>query len=326
VITPGLWRRALRGGAQWRLLLVWVAGLAIPALAVYEPLRFVLGDALDHSPRAAALVAALDGSAAIDLLHALGSRESRAALQTGLGLATILAVLVSPLLAGAAVTAARASEPPRLHQLLRGAGEWYGRMLRLLLVGVIPLGLASAISAGAFKGASRRALQVYTEGSAAAGTRAAIAVAAVLFFLAHVTLDLARGVFAAQPERRSAFLAWWHGVRVFLRQPLRVLGLALLGTLLALALAAGLMLVRLQITQGTAATVLLALVLSQLAVAAIGWGRAVRVIGLAELVRADAAEQARLAQPPVAAVQVIPAEAAPAPSLGELPKPESTAT
>ena len=32
MITPGLWRRALRQGANARLLLIWLVGLAIPAL------------------------------------------------------------------------------------------------------------------------------------------------------------------------------------------------------------------------------------------------------------------------------------------------------
>src|SRR5262249_17484550 len=30
VITPGLWRRSLRAGAQWRLLALWLFGVALP--------------------------------------------------------------------------------------------------------------------------------------------------------------------------------------------------------------------------------------------------------------------------------------------------------
>ena len=80
VITPGLWRRALRGGAQWRLLALWVAVLWLPLLAALVPLGFVLRRALDYSTRAPDLVAALDASALVDLTHVLTSPESGAAL------------------------------------------------------------------------------------------------------------------------------------------------------------------------------------------------------------------------------------------------------
>jgi hypothetical protein len=71
--------------------------------------------------------------------------------------------------------------------------------------------------------------------------------------------------------------------------------------------AALLLLVRLQISQRTTAGTLAALLLAQLALAAIGWARASRVMGFTELVRADAAERAR----PIAAAATVQATAAP---------------
>ena len=47
-------------------------------------------------------------------------------------------IFLSPFAAGAMVAAARSDEPPRLSRLLAGAGEFYGRMLRTLLTGLVP--------------------------------------------------------------------------------------------------------------------------------------------------------------------------------------------
>lgn len=304
MITPGLWRRALRQGANVRLLAIWLVGLAIPAAAVLLPLQSILGAALDHSTRAKQLVALLDAPALIDLLQLLGSAESGSTLRPALSVMGLLALLVGPLLAAAAVALARAGEPLRFHELLRGAGEHYGRMLRLSLVALLPLGIAAAAAAGAYAIANKRAARVLTEASANAGLRGALAVTLLFVFVAQVTLDLARGTFAAQPERRSALFAWWHGVRVLCRRPLLALGMGLAGLAVSGVLAALLVFLRQQIPQRSGVTVALALVLSQLALAAIGWGRASRIIGFAELVRADAADRVRAA----AAVQVVPVE------------------
>ena len=310
MITPGLWRRALRQGANVRLLVIWVLGLALPAAAVLLPLRSILGSALDHSPRAKQLVALLDAPALVDLLQLVGSPEGRSVLQPAISVTALLALLVAPLLAAAAVALARAGEPLRFHELLRGAGEHYGRMLRLSLVSILPLGLVAAAAAGSFALANKRAERVLTEAAATNGTRVALALTLLVLFVAQVTLDLARGAFAAQPERRSALVAWWHAVRVLFRRPLLALGMGLAGLAVPGLVAALFVLLRQQITQGSAATVALALVLSQLALAAIGWGRASRIVGFAELVRADAADRARLSQP-AAAAQTIPAAALP---------------
>src|ERR1700738_5236941 len=63
VITPGLWRRALARGAQWRLLLLYLAALALPALLAALPVLGFLGELLDHSPLAPGLLQGLDSAA-----------------------------------------------------------------------------------------------------------------------------------------------------------------------------------------------------------------------------------------------------------------------
>ena len=57
-------------------------------------------------------------------------------------------------------------------------------------------------------------------------TNVATAVSLVLFvWLAHVTVEAGRAHLAAEPERKSALLAWWSGVRLAVRRPGKVLGL-----------------------------------------------------------------------------------------------------
>jgi hypothetical protein len=105
-------------------------------------------------------------------------------------------------------------------------------------------------------------------------------------------------------------------VRLLLRRPLRTFALGAVGSLAGTGLALVLMLLRLRIEQATPARVALAFLLAQLATIAVGWGRAARIIGFAELVRADAAESARAGSfamaPPVSSP---PPPSAPAPGL-----------
>ena len=319
MITPGLWRRSFKQAAQWRLLTVWLLGLLAAASAALIPIASVLGDALDHVPRAKSLVAVLDAPAAADLVRIFG--ESAPTLRPGLLAMAVLAFFIAPLLASAAVGVARSAEPPRFPALLGLAGEGYGRMLRLSIVGLIPLGLAGALAGALSNAATKRGAELFTETAASNGSRAALIASAVLIFAAHLLLDLSRGTFAAQPERRSAFRALWHAARVLVRRPLQVIGMGFAGLLASLLIAAVLVALRQRIVQSSGATVLLAFVVSQLSLAAIGWGRAARIIGFTELVRADAADRTRKAQP-VASAQTVPAASAPIePPVEALPPP-----
>jgi hypothetical protein len=98
-------------------------------------------------------------------------------------------------------------------------------------------------------------------------------------------VEAGRAFFVADPERRSAWGAWWSGVKLTARRPLQVLGLSLLTGLLGFLLAAVITAVRTRVPQGGAGTVAFAFVLAQLAVAAIGWGRASRLAALVEVIR-----------------------------------------
>jgi hypothetical protein len=293
VITPGLWRRALARGAQWRLILLYLAALALPALLAALPVVGFLGEVLDHSPQAPGLVQAVDGAAAIELLRQFDELDAVRAVAPGLFAATLVALVLAPLLAAATVAAARAEEPLGFRALLQGAGEYWGRTLRMAAVAGLPLGVAAGIAVLAFRLAKKVSEAAVLETAAQRSSRLALAAAVLSALLAHVTLEAGRAHFGAQPERRSAFLAWWSGVGLLVRHPLRVLGLCAATSTVGLGLAAALMAAHLHVPQRGGGTVLLAFALGQLAVAAVAWGRSSRMAGLTELVLADAGERLR---------------------------------
>lgn len=292
MITPRLLRRSLRAGAQWRVLALWWASLLLPTLIAALPVLAWLGGLLDRSTRAQQVVAWLDGATLIELVRQSG--EGRGAALSGGYLAGLLVLLcTSPLLAAVMAAAARADEPLRMHQLLGAAGALAGRMARLALVGLGALGVAGALAAGAFKLASDAGEKAVWARQAERQMLLAVAASAVALWLAHLTLDAGRAVLSAEPSRRSSFLAWCAGVRLLVRQPLRALLLGLLGSVAGFGVAAVVMVARLRLEQRGPVRVGLAWALAQVAVLAVGWGKAARIAGLAELSRADAAERLR---------------------------------
>jgi hypothetical protein len=293
VITPRLLRRALRRGAQWRLLLLWWASLLVPSALVALPGFAFLRGQLDHSPRAAQSVAWLEGATLIELVRQLRQPGPAAALGWGAAAAAVCLLAVSPFVAGATVAAARSDDPLRLRALMAGGGELYGRMLRTLLAGLVPLGMGSAAAAGLFRLAARANERATTEAAADRNLLFAAGFAALAFFVFQLVIEAARAQFAADPGRRSAVLALFSGARLLVRRPARAFAVGAAGAVAGLGAALALMAVRLQIVQSGAAGIALAWLLAQAAQAAIGWGRAARILGLAELSRADTAARAR---------------------------------
>lgn len=276
--------RALTRMLQWRLLLVWLLALLLPALAVYLPLSALLGRLLDWSPRADEIARRFDMLAFEDM----GYASFRAAAPVGgaLLLASILAMALSPLLAGMMVTAARHTDRPlRFVALLAGALSWYGRMFRLWLVSLIPLAAVGALAAGGFTLATKISERVLLESQADHAQLAAALVAAVLFVLVHATIEAGRAQLASNDQLRSGWHAWALGVRHTVRRPLAVLGLYLGTTLLAWLIAAAFLAGRIRIAGSSLPPLACAFLVTQLGVAAIGWGRAARLAALIAISR-----------------------------------------
>lgn len=285
-----LCKRALLRGAQWRYLLLFVVGTLLPAHLVMAPVHGFLKSLLDWSTREPELVSKLDSPAFFEILRQ--SSEPGVRFAPALTLAVLLALLVAPALAGAAATIAAASEgagPVRVRALLEGAGSYYPRMLRMAFVSVLPVGAASGLAAMAFKLASRANAHATLESVATRNSLLAGIAAALLVWLAASTVETARAVLVAEPERRSALKAWWRGVGLLVRRPGPVLAVCGATTLVALLLAFVVTAVRLRMPVAGGATIALELLVAQLAVASVGWGRASRIAGLVQVARDDRA-------------------------------------
>jgi hypothetical protein len=287
--TRDLLGRALGRGAQWRYLALFVLCMLLPAALSFLPVSHYLGWLFDHSPREADLVPRLDSPAFTEVVKQLGESEA-AAIVPGVGAALLVSVVFAPALAGAAVALARTRKedaPLRISELLRGAGELYPRMVRMAFVACLPLGVAAGGAGLAFHMARKAGERAVAETAADRATLLATAASLVLVWLAHLTVEAGRAAFAAQPARKSAFLAWWCGVRFLVRHPLKVV---ILGSVTTLVGVGGALLVTAARTRTGVhgpAGIVAVLVLGQLAVAAIAWGRSSRLVGLVELFREE---------------------------------------
>jgi hypothetical protein len=278
--------KAARRGGDWRYLLVFLVGVMLPSALLFLPVKSFLGGLFDTSPRAEALLRTLDSSAFLEVLKQSGEPGTEG-IGVGFQAALLVAALLAPVLAGAVVHLARTSETTGFRSLLGAAGELYPRMLRMAVVSVLPLGIAGGLIAAVMHFTSDATAKSVLESSADHLSLASKAVAVLLVWLANVTVDAGRAHFAAQPERKSAFLAWWSGVKLTARHPLDVLGLCLGTTLLGVGLAAFVTAIRLRVPQSGAGSIALGFLLAQLAVLPLAWGRATRVVGMADRIRDD---------------------------------------
>ncbi len=275
--------RAMSAALQWRLLLLWTAILLLPSLLAAMPVLQLLAASLNHSVQAAALAAHLDLNAISDLTVA----NARAG--TGIGNGSLLALaftlLLSPLLAGMTIHAARAPAAPGFGALFSGGVQEYPRLLRMLVWAVVPLGIVAGIAAGAFAAAHAYGAAALLESEARHARLLAVGIVALLFVVADASLDAGRAVLAGDRRRKSAVKAWWQGVRLVLRRPIATLGIYLGITLAGLAIAGLLALVRLNATPLGFAAGSFAFLVTQLGVAALGWMRSARLFAMLELIR-----------------------------------------
>jgi len=274
---------AARNALQWRLLLLWAVLLLLPTLAATLPIWQMLGDSLDQSPQAAALANALDLNAVADLMQVF--KRYNTAAGNGALVALVLTLLLSPLLSGMTISAARAPQRLGLGGLLGGGMLEYGRLLRMLVWAVIPLGLAVLL--GTFAAGPLRSLgnNAVLEATAQNANLAGNIVVGLFLLLAHATVDAGRAVLAADRRKTSAVRAWSEGVMLIAQRPLAMLGSYLAITLSGLVLAAVVALVRIRVAPVTGGSLFAALALTQLAVMAVAWMRSARLFALIAIVR-----------------------------------------
>jgi hypothetical protein len=265
-----------RQALQWRLLLLWVLAVTLSAAVTLLPLGLALGGLLDRSPLAAKLVDGFDVPLLVEVVSSLGPRGWSPA--SGLG-GLIAFALLLPWLSGVAMAAARAAEPPRMVELLRGGIGEYPRMARLGLWALLPLGLAGAAGGGLMHVVSEQTRTMTLESDALWLGRAGLALTALLLLLAHATVDAARAQLVIEPRLRSVVRAWWRATRGLARRPGNVLLYAAVSAS-GLLLAALLGLVRLQVAPVTTPNFMAALLLGAAVVATLAWMRCARLFAL----------------------------------------------
>ena len=271
---------ALTNALQWRLLLLFTIGIYLPTAVASVPAWRLLAQVLDHSPRARAPAARFDVLVFEDVIAAF--ERSRSPVGGAALVALFFAWLLWPLFAGITLAAVRAHHAGFV-ALLQGALAWYGRMFRMALVSLVPLAAVGVVGTVVFKAAGRYAGRAVLESQASWAWWGAWIVTLLFFVLVHATVETGRAQLGVDGELRSAWRAWVRGIRLTFRRPFAVLGCYLGATLSSLLVAAALLVARLRVTGASAGGFLLAFALTQLAVAAIGWGRASRLFALVEL-------------------------------------------
>lgn len=268
---------------DYRLLTLWTLAMLLPTALAMLPFWRALASELDHSPRVAELARSFDLLVVQDLLNRL--TPAGAALG-GAGVLSLVVALISwPLLTGLVLTVVGSERPVGFAPLLQGAVGWYSRAARVGLWSLLPLGAAAALASWASAAADGYAKRATLESDASLAGRAALLVTALLLLIVFVSIDAARAELGADPALRQAWRAWLRGIRQLAARPLSVLGLYLAPTLAGLLLAAVLLAVRLQVPPVSGVRFVVGLVLTQLAVAAVGWGRASRLYALSALAR-----------------------------------------
>ena len=283
--TPaGVARHAVQVALEWRLLLLWTAAMLVPAALLAWPFWATLAGQLDKSLYAAQWARQLDAVVIADLAAKL-SDNAAALSQAGLT-AVVLTLLVSPLLNGVFVAAARSAEPLKFVPLLQKGVQNYGRMARMLVWTLVLMGMASAASSGLFHLVGNYADKAILESSATLARRAALIGTALLFLLIHLSVDAGRAQLAIYPGRTSAVKAWWRACKMIKARFLGTLGFYVGFTLVGGALALAITALRVALPQLGAFWFILGVVLAQLAVLAIGWMRITRLVALMDVAQA----------------------------------------
>jgi hypothetical protein len=276
--------RALRHALQWRLLLWWVLLTAIPTLVVLTPLWQTLSSQLDHTIHATEWAQYWNVMALSDLVT-VGTVE-HTPLEGSVHASLEALLILIPLMNALFIAAARSASALHMGELLRQGLGQYWRMFRLMLVGLIPIALALWLLRLINKGVTHYGEAVILESDLDHVRWAALAGWAIVFAIASASVDAARASFALEPERRSAIKAWWRGLKLVLRHPLRSAVLYLGVTALAGVALAVVLGLRLQLRNASLIGWVLGLLIAQIITAIIGWMHYARLFGMLELTRA----------------------------------------
>lgn len=277
-----LWS-GMRAAVQWRLLLLWLLIMLIPATLVALPLWSMLGGLLNTSVHAPAWAQHFDDLMFSDVIFNLSDHPQW--LLTSLGIAQAVTLLLSPFLAGMIVGSGRAGRVLGFGALLQSGVVEYGRQFRLKLWSLVPYAVVLAVLLAGSHMVDKHAEQAVLESQADRAMSVLHWLLLIVFVLAQSIVESARAAFIADTSLRSATRALWRGVRQLFRRPVMTLVFYLVVTVVGLVLAAVFGMLRIQVTPIGFFGFVLALLLSQLVVLAVGWMRTARLFALANVAR-----------------------------------------
>jgi hypothetical protein len=203
----------------WNGLLALIAGVAVGRW---------LETAFAHAPEADKLLERFRVGPVVELMQY--DRFSPLVSVNGVMLGLILlAAVCNPLLsAGVLEVIVSSDDRPVLHRFLRGAGHFFGRFLRLLLISAVAAGVLFVLAAAV----TRPIVSSLSESSwertwIAAGLGRLVLLAGVVGVVAMI-LDVARArVVTSEVEVRGMLRAWWQAARHVFRHFGGALGVGL---------------------------------------------------------------------------------------------------
>lgn len=272
---------ALKSSLQWRIWLLWILATLIPTLLVATPLWATLQAQFGHSIHAAEIAAGRD--VPLLLQGIMKVTEHMGWLGISLGASTVLMLLLSPWLSGMVVASLRAGRRLGFGELIHGGLSEYWRMLRMLLWSAIPLGITLAIGGGVIGAMHKSTEHAILASEVDAAGRMGLIIAAIVFVLAHATVEAGRGWLGADRGLRSAIRAWWRGLKLLLRRPLATLLVYLIASIVGYGLALLFAWLRVRVDGVGMGAFALSFLLGQAIVAMLAWGRIARLYGMADL-------------------------------------------
>lgn len=281
-VDSGAVLRAPFAAMQWRLLLLWVALLLLPTAVVSLPFWRALSSSIDHSLHVQEWATHFSATMFGDAMSVLNV----SAWFGGLALVGMLLLpLLSPFLNGMVVGTGRAGRALGFSHLFLCGFVEYGRMFRLMLWSLVPYAIAAALIGVLMGAADGYGERVVLQSQADRASHVAIGVAVLLFVLAQAVVESSRAAFIVDTGLRSATRALGRGVMQVLRRPVSSLLcyvlISLIGYAIALALGVG----RVHTPAVGVMGLVLAMLMAQLVVLAIGWTRIARLFALAEVAR-----------------------------------------
>jgi hypothetical protein len=154
------------------------------------------------------------------------------------------------------------------------------------LIALIPIALAVLLMRLIDKGLMHYGDTAILESQVEHLRWAALAGWTIVFAIANASVDAARASLALEPDRRSAIKAWWRGLKLVLRHPLRSAVLYLGVTALAAIVLLAMLGLRLELRNASLIGLVLGLLIAQLITATIAWMHYARLFGMLELTRA----------------------------------------